>query len=68
VTFTREAYIAVGRGPSDDGAVSRGEAMDPDHRFRMALIAGVFLVLPVGVYHRVRSQVSREHLTAKEEP
>jgi hypothetical protein len=48
--------------------VSSGEAMDPDHLFRMVLIAGALLVVPAGVCHGVRSQASREHLTAEEEP
>jgi protein-S-isoprenylcysteine O-methyltransferase Ste14 len=41
--------------------------MDLDHFFRMVLIAGVLLVLPVGLYHRVRSQASRERLDRRKE-
>ena len=41
--------------------------MDPDQTFRMVLIAGFLLVLPVALYHRVRSQATREPLDRRRE-
>jgi len=41
--------------------------MNPDHTFRLALIAIAFMMLPVLVYHRVRSQVSGERLDRRQE-
>lgn len=35
--------------------------------FRMVLIAGVVLVLPVGLYHRIKSQSTREPLDRRKE-
>jgi hypothetical protein len=33
-----------------------------DHTFRMILLAGFLILLPVGIYHRVRSQATGEKL------
>jgi len=41
--------------------------MDPDQPFRLLLIAGAVLVMPVVVYHRVRSQATREKLDRRQE-
>jgi len=41
--------------------------MNPDHTFRLALIAIAFMMLPVLVYHRVRSQASGERLDRRQE-
>jgi hypothetical protein len=43
------------------------KAMDLDHLFRMVLIAGVWLVLPVGICQRLRSQASCEPLDRRKE-
>jgi hypothetical protein len=34
--------------------------MELGHTFQMVLIAGVLLVLPIALYHRVKSQARRE--------
>ncbi|MGH8009325.1 MAG: hypothetical protein ACREQ3_20235, partial [Candidatus Binatia bacterium] len=36
--------------------------MNPDQTFRMILIFGALLLLPVAVYHRLKSQATREKL------
>jgi protein-S-isoprenylcysteine O-methyltransferase Ste14 len=41
--------------------------MDLDHTFRMVLIVGGFLVLPIALYHRVKSQATREPLDRRKE-
>src|SRR5262245_52537846 len=41
--------------------------MGDDHVFRLILIAGLAAVLPVGVYHRVRSQMTGERLDRRQE-
>ena len=41
--------------------------MQNDHTFRLILAFGLAVVLPVGVYHRVRSQASREKLDRRQE-
>ena len=41
--------------------------MSPDDLFRIALIAVVALVMPIGVYHRVRSQATGEKLDRRQE-
>jgi hypothetical protein len=50
---------------SDDGVGSEGDVMDLDHFFRMVLIAGVLLVLPVGSPRQ--AQASREPLDRRQE-
>jgi hypothetical protein len=41
--------------------------MELDHTFQMVPIAGVLLVLPIALYHRVRSQATREPLDRRKE-
>ena len=41
--------------------------MADDQTFRLILILGMAAVLPVGIYHRVRSQASREKLDRRPE-
>lgn len=41
--------------------------MDHDQPFRIAMIVGLALLLPVGVYHRVRSLVTGEKLDRRQE-
>ena len=41
--------------------------MDLDHTFQMVLIVGVFLVLPIALYHRVKSQATSEPLDRPKE-
>jgi protein-S-isoprenylcysteine O-methyltransferase Ste14 len=41
--------------------------MEHDQPFRIALIIGLALLLPVGVYHRVRSQATGEKLDRRQE-
>lgn len=36
--------------------------MNPDRTFRMILIAGALVVLPIMIYHRLKSQATREKL------
>ena len=31
--------------------------MDLDHTFRMLMVVGFFLLFPIGVYYRLKSQV-----------
>jgi hypothetical protein len=41
--------------------------MEHDQPFRIALIIGLALLLPVGVYHRVRSLATGEKLDRRQE-
>jgi protein-S-isoprenylcysteine O-methyltransferase Ste14 len=41
--------------------------VDDDQTFRLALLVVLLGVLPVGVYHRVRSQATRERLDRRQE-
>lgn len=41
--------------------------MTDDQTFRLILMVGMAAVLPVGLYHRVRSQASREKLDRRQE-
>jgi protein-S-isoprenylcysteine O-methyltransferase Ste14 len=41
--------------------------MGDDHTFRMILLAGFALLLPFGVYHRLRSQATGEKLDRRQE-
>ena len=41
--------------------------MQNDHIFQLILAFGLAVVLPVGIYHRVRSQASREKLDRRQE-
>ena len=41
--------------------------MADDQTFRLILILGMAAILPVGIYHRVRSQASRERLDRRQE-
>ena len=41
--------------------------MADDQTFRLILILGLAAVLPVGIYHRVRSQASGEKLDRRQE-
>ena len=41
--------------------------MGDDHTFRIILIAGFFVLIPILVYHRVRSQATREKLDRRQE-
>ena len=36
--------------------------MNDDHTFRMILIVGILVILPIGIYHRIRSQATGESL------
>ena len=38
-----------------------------DEPFRWILVAGFAVVMPVGLYHRIRSQSSGEHLDRRQE-
>ncbi len=41
--------------------------MSGDEPFRWILVAGFAAVIPVGLYHRIRSQASRERLDRRQE-
>jgi len=41
--------------------------MDTDRTFRTILLAGFLVLMPVGIYHRVRSQATREKLDRRQE-
>jgi len=41
--------------------------MNADQTFRVVLIVVVLLVLPIGIYHRVKSQATREKLDRRQE-
>jgi len=41
--------------------------MNPDQTFRAVLIAFFLVVLPIGMYHRVKSQATREKLNRRQE-
>ena len=41
--------------------------MDHDQVFRWVLIIGFGVLLPIGFYHRIRSQASSEKLERKQE-
>src|SRR5215210_6283915 len=41
--------------------------MHQDHLFRMILIVGFLVVLPIGIYHRVKSQATGEKLDRRQE-
>jgi protein-S-isoprenylcysteine O-methyltransferase Ste14 len=41
--------------------------MSDDQTFRIALLIGMLMLLPIGVYHRVRSQASGESLDRRQE-
>src|SRR5262245_25128031 len=41
--------------------------MEPDQPFRLVLIVGCVLLLPVGVYHQMRSEASGEKLDRRQE-
>ena len=41
--------------------------MNPDQTFRAILIVVFLLVLPIGIYHRLRSQATREKLDRRQE-
>ena len=55
--------LSVGRVPW----CSRQRLMADDQTFRLILALGMAAVLPVGIYHRVRSQASREKLDRRQE-
>src|SRR5262249_43435760 len=42
-------------------------SMDGDQSFRFILIAGFLLIIPVGLYHRVKSQATGEKLDRRQE-
>src|SRR6185295_5620396 len=41
--------------------------MNDDHTFRTVLIVVFLVVLPIGIYHRLRSQATREKLDRRQE-
>jgi protein-S-isoprenylcysteine O-methyltransferase Ste14 len=41
--------------------------MGDDQTFRIVLLVGMLIFMPIGVYHRVRSQASREKLDRRQE-
>ena len=41
--------------------------MGEDHTFRMILLAGFLILVPIGIYHRVRSQATGEKLDRRQE-
>jgi len=41
--------------------------MNHDQTFRAVLIVVVLLVLPIGIYHRLKSQATREKLDRRQE-
>lgn len=41
--------------------------MGDDHTFRMILLVGFLIVIPIGAYHRLRSQATREKLERRQE-
>jgi protein-S-isoprenylcysteine O-methyltransferase Ste14 len=41
--------------------------MNHDHTFRVVLIVVFLLVLPIGIYHRLKSQATREKLDRRQE-
>jgi protein-S-isoprenylcysteine O-methyltransferase Ste14 len=41
--------------------------MNHDHTFRIVLIVGILVVLPIGMYHRIRSQATGESLDRRQE-
>ena len=41
--------------------------MNPDHTFRAALIVFFVVVLPIGLYYRIKSQATREPLDRRQE-
>jgi hypothetical protein len=41
--------------------------MSHDQTLRIVLIAVVLAILPIGVYHRVRSEATRERLDRRQE-
>lgn len=41
--------------------------MSDDQTFRIVLAVGILIVLPIGIYHRVRSQASGEKLDRRQE-
>jgi protein-S-isoprenylcysteine O-methyltransferase Ste14 len=41
--------------------------MNPDDLFRLILLSGLVLILPIGAYHRLRSQASGERLDRRQE-
>jgi len=41
--------------------------MGDDQTFRIVLLVGMLVFLPIGIYHRVRSQASREKLDRRQE-
>ena len=43
-------------------AVDPESTMNHDHTFRIILILGLLVVLPIGIYHRLKSQATGEKL------
>jgi protein-S-isoprenylcysteine O-methyltransferase Ste14 len=41
--------------------------MGDDQTFRIVLLVGMLIFMPIGIYHRVRSQASREKLDRRQE-
>ena len=41
--------------------------MDLDHTFRLLMVTGVLLLLPIGLYYRIKSQAPRERLDRSQE-
>ena len=41
--------------------------MGDDQTFRMVLLVGMLIVMPIGLYHRIRSQASGERLDRRQE-
>ena len=41
--------------------------MGDDYTFRMILLVGFLIVIPIGIYHRLRSQATREKLERRQE-
>jgi protein-S-isoprenylcysteine O-methyltransferase Ste14 len=48
-------------------AATKATPMNPDDTFRILLIVAFLAVLPVGIYHRVQSQATREKLDRRQE-
>ena len=41
--------------------------MNLDYTFRTLIVIGFFTLLPIGVYHRLKSQATRERLDRSQE-
>ena len=77
ITMQESGISQAGRGPlrglgggrraAGRGRGVVGRSVDDDQTFRLVMLAGVVLIVPVAVYHRVRRHATGERLDRRQE-